>query len=66
MEKPALLNIDYTYDFVAEDGKLTSGEPGQAIEGKIVALTKQFIEAGEYVVFAWFVANINFSVKKQS
>ncbi|MGY0693629.1 cysteine hydrolase family protein [Virgibacillus sp. FSP13] len=52
MGKRALINIDYTYDFVAEDGKLTSGKPGQVIEGKIVALTKEFIDAGDYVVFA--------------
>lgn len=29
----ALLSIDYTKDFVATDGKLTTGEAGQAIEG---------------------------------
>lgn len=48
----ALLNIDYTYDFVADDGKLTCGKPGQALENEIVRLTKQFIENNEYVVFA--------------
>ena len=48
----ALLNIDYTYDFVADDGKLTCGKPGQDIENEIVQLTKQFIENNEYVVFA--------------
>ncbi|WP_106494972.1 cysteine hydrolase family protein [Lentibacillus sp. Marseille-P4043] len=52
MGKRALINIDYTYDFVAKDGKLTSGEPGQAIEEKIVGLTKEFINADDYVVFA--------------
>ncbi|MEN1968437.1 isochorismatase family cysteine hydrolase [Lentibacillus sp. N15] len=52
MGKRALLNIDYTYDFVATDGKLTCGEPGQAIEDRVVALTKEFIAAGDYVVFA--------------
>lgn len=49
MAKRALINVDYTYDFVAPDGKLTSGEPGQAIEGNIAALTKEFIEAGDFV-----------------
>ncbi|MFB7155972.1 hypothetical protein [Lysinibacillus sp. NPDC056232] len=29
--KKALLVIDYTYDFVASDGKLTCGEPGQVL-----------------------------------
>ena len=28
----ALISIDYTYDFVADDGKLTAGKPAQAIE----------------------------------
>lgn len=51
-KKKALINIDYTYDFVAEDGALTCGEPGQAIEQRMVVLTKQFIEQGDYVVFA--------------
>lgn len=49
--KRALINVDYTYDFVAPDGKLTSGEPGQAIEEEIVSLTKEFIEAGDFVAF---------------
>ncbi len=26
----ALISIDYTYDFVADDGKLTAGKPAQA------------------------------------
>ncbi|UTR09674.1 cysteine hydrolase [Evansella sp. LMS18] len=48
----ALIVIDYTYDFVADDGKLTCGERGQAIEGRITELTKEFAENDEYVVFA--------------
>ncbi|NAO99777.1 isochorismatase family protein [Halomonas sp. MG34] len=52
MSKRALINVDYTYDFVAEDGKLTCGEPGQAIEDNIVSLTEKFITAGDYVVLA--------------
>lgn len=51
MGKQALLNIDYTYDFVAEDGKLTCGAPGQALEDYIVKLTEEFIEAGDFVAF---------------
>lgn len=47
--KRALINIDYSYDFVAEDGKLTCGKPGQAIEDDITALTESFIEAGDFV-----------------
>lgn len=52
MDKKALINIDYTYDFVADRGALTCGEPGQAIETKIVQLTREFIDNGDYVVFA--------------
>lgn len=51
MRKRALINVDYTYDFVAPDGKLTCGEPGQAIEADIVSITKQFLENGEFVAF---------------
>lgn len=50
--KKALLNIDYTHDFVADDGKLTCGKPGQELEEKIVQLTEQFIQNRDYVVFA--------------
>lgn len=49
--KKALINIDYTYDFVAEDGKLTCGAPGQALEERIVQITKDFIERGDFVAF---------------
>lgn len=48
----ALISIDYTNDFVATDGKLTTGEAGQAIESELVTLTQAFLEAGEYVFFA--------------
>lgn len=51
MTKRALINVDYTYDFVAPDGKLTCGEPGQAIENDIVAITKEFLEKGDFVAF---------------
>lgn len=52
MAKKALINIDYTYDFIADDGALTCGEPGQKIENKIVERTEAFINNGDYVVFA--------------
>lgn len=52
MEKKAFINIDYTYDFVADAGALTCGEPGQAIEKKMVELTREFINRGDFVVFA--------------
>lgn len=47
--KRALINVDYSYDFVAEDGKLTCGLPGQAIEEDITALTEEFIKTGDFV-----------------
>ncbi|WP_277586517.1 cysteine hydrolase family protein [Psychrobacillus antarcticus] len=50
--KRALLNIDYTVDFVADNGALTCGKPGQDIEGSIVQVTEDFIDKGDYVVFA--------------
>ncbi|WP_161879389.1 cysteine hydrolase family protein [Alkalibacterium sp. MB6] len=50
--KKALINIDYTNDFVASDGALTAGEPGQAIHDTVLKLTKEMFEAGDYIVFA--------------
>lgn len=44
--KKALISIDYTYDFVANDGKLTVGKPRQAIEEAITRVTKEAYEAG--------------------
>ena len=40
--KKALLNVDYTYDFVARGWKAHMRKPGQTIEQAIVGLTKQF------------------------
>lgn len=48
----ALISIDYTNDFVADNGALTTGEAGQSIESAITAVTKDFLEQGEFVVFA--------------
>ncbi|MER2089831.1 MAG: isochorismatase, partial [Sporosarcina sp.] len=50
--KKALLNIDYTYDFVAPEGKLTCGEPGQKLLPYICNVTKTFIEHKDLVVFS--------------
>lgn len=52
MTKKALLNVDYTNDFIAEDGALTCGKPGQELEKYIVNITKQFIENNDEVIFA--------------
>lgn len=48
----ALINIDYTNDFVAIDGALTAGEPAQLIEDAIVDITKEATEKGDFVVYA--------------
>ncbi|MCL2461584.1 MAG: cysteine hydrolase [Defluviitaleaceae bacterium] len=48
----ALINIDYTNDFVAQNGALTCGAPGQAIEAAITQVTEDFIKNGDFVVFA--------------
>jgi nicotinamidase-related amidase len=48
----ALLVIDYTNDFVADEGKLTCGKPAQEIEERIVSLTNDFLKNNEFVVFA--------------
>ncbi|TCZ80188.1 cysteine hydrolase [Paenibacillus albiflavus] len=48
----ALIVIDYTNDFVADNGALTCGEPGIAIENDITAITQEFITAGDEVIFA--------------
>ena len=48
----ALLSIDYTNDFVADNGALTCGKPGRDIEAEIVRLTREFIQNGDFVVFA--------------
>lgn len=48
----ALLSIDFTWDFVATAGALTTGEAGQKIESALVQVTKEFIEAEDFVVFA--------------
>ncbi|TDM12085.1 cysteine hydrolase family protein [Macrococcus lamae] len=43
--KKALLIIDYSYDFVADDGRLTCGKPGQSIEDAIAAKFNDYIAA---------------------
>ena len=46
----ALLVVDYTVDFVADDGRLTCGKPGQAIEDAICTITEQFLQQEDFVV----------------
>lgn len=49
--KKALLVVDYTVDFVADDGALTCGKPGQEIEEAICQLTEEFIAEGHFTAF---------------
>jgi len=48
----ALLLIDYTNDFVADDGKLTCGKAAQDIEDSIAEKVKQYYNANEYIIIA--------------
>lgn len=48
----ALISIDYTYDFVADDGRLTAGARAQSISDTIYQETKQAYENGSYIFFA--------------
>lgn len=47
----ALISIDYTNDFVATRGALTTAVDGQSIEKNLVALTKSFTDNGDFVVY---------------
>lgn len=48
----ALINIDYTNDFVALDGKLTAGQPAIDLEDKILQINQQFVDSGDFIVMA--------------
>lgn len=48
----ALISIDYTVDFVADDGQLTAGKAAQAIEKSLVERTEAAYQAGNYIFFA--------------
>ena len=50
--KEALIIVDMSVDFVATDGGLTVGEPGQAIVPYIRQLADDFLAAGQAVVIA--------------
>lgn len=49
--KKALLVIDYSYDFVALDGKLTAGEPAIALEDSIADRMDAANKNGEEIFF---------------
>ncbi|KAB7707817.1 isochorismatase family protein [Bacillus aerolatus] len=50
MSKKALINVDYTIDFV--NGALPVGQPAVEIEDNITSLTEEFLNEGEFVVLA--------------
>jgi nicotinamidase-related amidase len=52
MVNSALIVIDYTVDFVADEGKLTCGAPAQEIEERICQLTETFVQNQQFVVMA--------------
>lgn len=49
--KEALLIVDMSYDFVADDGGLTVGKPAQEIVPYIIEQANQMLQAGNPVVF---------------
>lgn len=48
----ALISIDYTEDFVADNGKLTAGQLAQAISEEIFQVIKKAYDDGDYIFFA--------------
>jgi len=58
--KKALIIVDYQYDFVAEDGKLSAGEAARNIEHHLVKLIEDFNSDGNYsgVIFTYDSHNI--------
>ena len=48
----ALISIDYTNDFIADDGALTTGLVGQQIESEMLKITESFIKNNQFIVFA--------------
>ena len=52
MTKEALIIVDMSYDFVADEGTLTVGKPGQEIVPYIRNLADDFLSANKHVVIA--------------
>ena len=53
MDKSALLVIDYSNDFVADQGALTCGAAGQALDGQIVRRVEEALRQEQFI----FVCN---------
>ena len=47
--KKALIIIDYNNDFVADNGKLTCGQPAQEIDDNIARVINEFGENGDFI-----------------
>ena len=52
MKKQALIIVDMSNDFVADNGGLTVGEPAQKIVPYIIQLAEQFLKEGNVVAVA--------------
>ncbi len=50
--KKAWLVVDMTYDFVADEGALTCGTPGQAAVASLVARLESAYQDGDLIIFA--------------
>ena len=53
MIKKALIVVDYSNDFIATDGKLTCGHPGQAIEEYIKSRLEAYHAAQQDIILQW-------------
>jgi nicotinamidase-related amidase len=50
--KKALISIDYTNDFVADNGALTVGKPAQDILNRMLKITEKFANENEDIIYA--------------
>lgn len=55
----ALINVDFTNDFVASNGSLTVGKPAQKIENRVVELSQEFLDDGQFIVFGIDAHHLN-------
>ena len=51
MTRKALIVVDYSYDFIADDGRLTCGKPGQDIESFILKRLETYQSEGHDIFF---------------
>lgn len=49
--KKCLIVVDYQYDFVADDGKLTIGKLGQDIENNIYKKVQDYLDNNNNIIF---------------